>query len=337
MKLKNLFFFIFVGGLLGLQSENSEVVIIGKIKGKVPEKLEYTNPVNGVCFFGFSRSVYPDSLGNFVVKVNIDHPSFLQFRLPGLPGKTMIIEPGDNYRLSIDLNVKEDNFKISGRNEKGEELYNTFQNPVHIQIGVRKFIKDSVASIIRSKIEADKEKEISSIQRLYENSDISESFYRLVKADRSCYYSAIQGTVAYIKYCQGLGKPNWVFPAEYKIMWAEAFVKSNFSDPDLFRSPWSYSLAENYLNYKWLTDKSFDMLKERGNTETGISSHEIHRNCQERADRKHVGVQQCRLFVYPMHPKNVRKRVDFPTSTIQKRLPKQQLPAIFRTGIGLCH
>lgn len=285
MKLRNLFFFIFVSGLFGLQSENSEVVIKGKINGKVPEKLEYTSPVNGACFLGFSESVHPDSLGNFVVKVNIDHPSFLQFRFRGLPGKTMIVEPGENYGLNIDLSVKEDNFKISGRNERGEELYNTFQNPVHIQIGARKFIKDSVASVIHTKILADKEKEISSLQKLYETGDITESFYRLVKADRECYYSAVQGTVTYIKCCQGLGKPNWVCPAEYKNMWAETFVKANFSDPDLFRSPWSYSLVENYLYYKRLTDKSFDIVKERGIQDQGL----IHTKYIEMAKKELTG------------------------------------------------
>lgn len=39
-----------------------EVNIFGKITGKIPDKVYYSVPINGVSYSGFKESVKPDSL-----------------------------------------------------------------------------------------------------------------------------------------------------------------------------------------------------------------------------------------------------------------------------------
>lgn len=79
MKLKQLILIILLTGFLSCQNSKNKTIIIGKIVGEIPERLEYTVPINGINYFGFEDSVQPDSMGNFQINLDIDKPCFIEF------------------------------------------------------------------------------------------------------------------------------------------------------------------------------------------------------------------------------------------------------------------
>ena len=262
-KYRFLIFLALLTGLSGWQGIGAETRIKGKITGKIRGKVEYTSSEGGICFQGFCDEIHPDSSGNFLIKIHPHGAFFVQFRIPGMEGKTMIAEPGKSYEITLDLNSKAGNLRISGSEGRSQEILNSFPNPVHIQLGARPFFKDTAAQVILSKIEAARRTELQALDKLLKEKAISKNHYRLAVADRQVYYLALQGTVAFMKYCQSGGKINAVYTREIETMWNNAFRYIRLSDPLLIRSPWFYPLVENYLYLKEYTDKSFDPVKSR--------------------------------------------------------------------------
>jgi thiol-disulfide isomerase/thioredoxin len=261
MKLYLLISVILISGLLGCQGEKNKTVITGKIDGNIPESISYTVPVNGVCYMGFNESVKPDSSGNFKISLAIDKPSFIHVYIPGKPICMMIIEPGQNYAVKVNTDSQKVNLQFSGKNSKGQEAYNSLPNPVHIQVGARSYMNDSIVSEISFKIKSAKEDEIDLFKELLNNGEVSEEFFKLVKTDRECYYAAIKGTVALIKLYRDIERTKGIFTNEIEKMWNEVFQYSSPLNSEYLRSPWYFSMVDNYLRYKEFMDKSFEMEK----------------------------------------------------------------------------
>jgi len=137
--------------LSGCTLKKNEVVINGKIIGKMPDKIEFTVPLKGICDWMVSDSIKPDSLGKFQIVFNTKKPAFIKLRASQTTQGAVIIEPGKNYNVIFDLNKAKDNFQIIGENEVAQNQYNKLSNPVHIQLGARVFLKDSVALSIKEK------------------------------------------------------------------------------------------------------------------------------------------------------------------------------------------
>ena len=185
---------ILISALCGCQRSN-EVNITGKISGKIPDKITYSVPVSGVSYFGFSESVKPDSLGNFKIKILTSEPAFILFTIPGIDLKVIVIEPGQNFNISVDTENKSGSVRISGPNETGQIFYNTFPNPVMVQLDAKKYFKNPSQDSIKRQINALKDNEISRFREMLQKKEISGAFYDLVSLDRDCYYAdlATQG------------------------------------------------------------------------------------------------------------------------------------------------
>ncbi len=270
MKLHQLIFTILITGLFSCQNNKNEVIISGIIDGDIPEKIEYTLPLNGVCDFAFKESVQPDSLGNFTISLNIEKPSFVKIFIPGKAYGTLLVEKGINYEVHFDLKLKEKQFKILGENQKGQKIYNSLPNPGHIQSGAREFLKDSIATEIKLKLKSLKKDEVALFEELLNNGEISEDYFQLIKIDRDCYYSAIQGTVAFIKKMQDDQRNNGVFTKEIQKMWEESFVETSPTSSSLTRSPWYFSFAESFIMFKEYTNDSFDLEKLKEISKKGL-------------------------------------------------------------------
>lgn len=260
-----MFFAILLTVFFGCETKRNEVNITGKIYGEIPESINYTLPINGVCDYAFKESILPDTLGNFAIKIEIEKPSFVRLFIPGKTNAILLVEQGMNYDVNFNLESKENNIKITCENQKGQDTYNALPNPGHIQLGAKEFFKDSVAVNIKSKLLSLKENEIDLFANLLSDGVISEDFFQLVKLDRECYYSAVQGTVALIKKYEDERLKDGTFSPEIKQMWEESFAETSPMKIALIRSPWYYSLAENYIMYNEYTDDSFDFdkLKEK--------------------------------------------------------------------------
>lgn len=270
MKHYHLILTILLAGLFSCQTNKHEVIINGKILGEVPRKIEYTLPIDGVSSFAFKDSVQADSLGNFTIKIEIEKPVFVKILIPMKMNAPLLIEAGMDYDVVFNLAPGINNFEILSENRKGQDAYKALPNPGHAQIGARDFLKDSVASDIKSKIKTLRDNEIAQFDTLLSNGDISDGFYQLVKMDREVYYATIQGTVALIKKYEDLRLNNGIFSPEIKQMWKESFAETTPTSNNLMRSPWYFPLVENYILCKEYTDESFDYNKLKETFDKGL-------------------------------------------------------------------
>jgi len=258
MKLLKSFLAILITCLLLSAKNKGEVVISGKILGPIPEKVDYTIPQNGICDWMTTESVKPDLNGIFRIIVSPDKMSFIKLHVSSKLQGILIIEPGKSYDVVFDLNKGKENFQVFGETEIAQNQYNKLPNPVHIQIGAREFIKDSVASSIKERVAIKKGKEIVIFQELYNNRGISREFLEMVQMDRECYYAAVTATAVWIKQMISAQNKKGKFPDEMKALWEETFRQPLLMKENLIRSPWCYSYAESYIYFKEYMNNDLD-------------------------------------------------------------------------------
>jgi thiol-disulfide isomerase/thioredoxin len=259
MKLHRLILAILLIGLLGCQSKKNASVITGKILGKIPEKVEYTKPINGICDWSFTGSVQPDSLGNFEISIEYDKAIFVKLRTSYTEQGILIVEPGKTYDVVFDLNKKENVFSVADKSSVVQEAYNKFPNLEHIQLGAREFMRDSVASRIKETIEQRRASEIAQFEKFRADQVISEEVFRMVKTDRNCYYDAVLATTAWLKDYMSIQRGLKMFTPDFENLWKETFKQPLFADPEIMNSPWFNFYAECYIYFKEFMDGEFTM------------------------------------------------------------------------------
>jgi CRISPR/Cas system CMR-associated protein Cmr5 small subunit len=257
MKLFQLVLAVLLIGFFGCQHSNNEIIIVGKITGKIPEKVEYTSPINGICNWGFTESVRPDSLGNFKIKIESDQTLFVKLRTSYTEQGTLIVEPGKTYTVAFDLNKKENVFSVTDKSSIIQDAYNKFPNPPHIQMGATEFQRDSVISRIKATVEQRRSAEIGVFEKFLSDKVISQNVFDFVKTDRNCYYDAVLATTAWIKDYMFIQRGLKVFTPDVENLWKETFKNPLFSNPKIVNSPWFNFYAECYIYFKEYTNGNF--------------------------------------------------------------------------------
>ncbi|WP_116786948.1 hypothetical protein [Flavobacterium psychrotrophum] len=98
MKTKLKFLLLFLSAL----SATAKITIIkGKIKGKLPEVLRYTAPVNGASGFDIYYSAKVDKLGNFEIKTDINEITFIDIHYNYFNAGNLVVVPGGVYNITI--------------------------------------------------------------------------------------------------------------------------------------------------------------------------------------------------------------------------------------------
>lgn len=253
--------------------KTNEVNISGKISGKIPDKITYTIPVNGVSHYGFTESVVPDSLGNFKIKILARETAFVNLTITGINLKAIVVEPGQNFNISINTENKSGSFKISGANEAGQYLYNTFPNPELVQLEARKYLRNSSQDSVKREINTLKVSEITRLHELLQKKEISKSFFDLVSLDRDCYYAEMITFVQMYKFYRNTSRidPNvhYELPPDIKKVWEDVYIQYPPAQKNLMRSRWWFEYAETYLIYKEYLSEDFKLqniidLREKG-------------------------------------------------------------------------
>jgi thiol-disulfide isomerase/thioredoxin len=264
MKRNTIFLFLVFFVLTACQTNKNKVVITGKIVDESPGGIEYTVPLNGICYFGYKESLQPDSLGNYMILIDVNKPCIVEFSKGFKSYGAVIIEPGMNYDISINTLLKEGAFKVRCKNEAGQELYNQFKNRSmiaggHFELEAREFLKNTDTNNIKQTLKSRKEKEIAGFRNLLEKNIISQDFFHLVKSDREYFYAGALGSVAFINFLSEPAGRNSLNKEQYKNLWKEVFQKNPVTDPDVLRSPWFFYYLQNYLRYEEFIVDSFDI------------------------------------------------------------------------------
>ncbi len=257
---------IILFSLFGVSSIKGGVVITGKIKGHIPSKIEYTNPVNNKCYLGFRDSVKPDLNGNFRIEVDISKPSFINLKFTDKTSGFLIIEPGKSYSV----NAEDERINILCPDSLGQKLINSFPSPVIVQIEARKLRNDTSLTSVAEKVAAMKESDLAKLNQLFKEKQISGPFYDLAKKDRDCYYSTFMAIFPLTKL-----KPEKL-SAAVTDFWGKIFLDNPPGDDSLMSSPYWNEYIQYYLYYKEFTDKDFSLQKIREYRDKGImNTHKI--------------------------------------------------------------
>lgn len=258
---KSIFTGIIMLFIIGCSEQKShEIIITGKISGEIPDKITYTVPKEGLFVHGFKKDTGLDSLGRYQIKIPVGQMAFVQLMVPNKPMATLIVEPGKEYIVNFDYtkDANPQNFEIQGDDNKIQKLYNQLPQPNHIQEAAGPLLKDSIASQIQTKISNLKKEDLSKFKDLLAKDSIGQSMYNFIALDRDYYYSAVQGTVAFIKFLMD-ERQKGSFTENIKAMWKETFNNDLLTREDFQKTNWGYALAENYLFYKGYEDAAFDL------------------------------------------------------------------------------
>jgi len=257
MKLNQLILTVLLTGLFACQNSRNKIVIQGEITGKIPEKVEYTNPVHGICNWWFTKSVSPDSLGKFQIEITSKEAIFIKIRVSNSEQGTLIAEPGKTYTVRFDLNDKKNTFSVTDKSSLVQHTYNKLPDPVHIQVGAREFLRDTIAATIKETIEQRRIAELAEFEKMLSERMISKEVFGLVKTDRNCYHDAVLATVAWIKDFMAIYGREKVFPKDFESLWEETFKQPLFSNPEIVKSPWFPYYAESYIYFQEYINGNF--------------------------------------------------------------------------------
>jgi thiol-disulfide isomerase/thioredoxin len=254
--------------LIGCISRKNEIIIDGKIIGEGIKNIEYTVPVNNIFNGLMADSIKPDTNGKFRIVIPFDNPGYIILRPlyntnPVYKTQGIIVaEPGNTYSITFNATKDSDSLYFTGYNEEGLNQYHKLPNPILLNElqGTVSFMRDSVATSIRDKIESQKEKEIAIFKELFDKGKISEDFFKLVQTDRNCYYSTVTAMIVENKYSTSSRNTNLIFTKkqrelykytdEMKELWQESFIQSVLLQEDMTKSPWWWSYSQRLTCFK---------------------------------------------------------------------------------------
>ena len=254
MKTTKFIFTCLIGLLLSCNEERNEVIITGRFLGEQPEEIGYTHPVNGTSFEGFVNKVKLDTMGRFQITLNIDRPTMVNFLSFGSP--SLIIEPGNSYEISLNLN-RDNELEMSGDLCEVQEAYSNFphQHPMSCLYSYGEEFTNYHS--IKQKLNDDLLNEITILNELYNQDKISQKVLNLLVTDRKVYYYTAQSVLASRNHLTK-NSNNEDVPDDIFSIWREAAYGVP-SDSDLSLSSfYSYDFFQMQLWYKIYTTYDFD-------------------------------------------------------------------------------
>lgn len=248
--------------LISCKSNPEWTLITGKVIGKLPTQIIYTNPINGICDWNFTQSIETDSSGNFRINIKIDNPVFIKLLVMGSSiteddCPIIIAETGKRYDLTIDTNKKEKQYTLKGGIESVQDYYNSISriNPRSCLFSFGKDISDMTG--LRTDLKEHKQKEISAITAFYENGVITEQVYQLLKLDREVYYSVALSTLASINNVNFISNKTEVPDLVFEI-WKEAISTVSFNNQNILSANNIYDFLYLQFWYFIYTEIKYD-------------------------------------------------------------------------------
>ncbi|MGM0377377.1 MAG: hypothetical protein ACQEQ0_11415 [Bacteroidota bacterium] len=241
--------FLILVSLISCKTKNNEVLIRGKIIGEPPAEILYTAPINGICDWGITNSINPDSIGNFEIAFNIDKPSFIIVLVKGSmsfeKSPTIVAEPGEKYELTIDLTSEEQPFIIEGKNKTLQEFYNNLSqiNPKTCFFNFKR--EPSDMSGIKRDLSTLKKEENLKLNKLRDEDKINAIIFDLIKSDREVYYGTALSTIASMNTTKFI-RQGISIPDSISKFWEEGIALAPLTNENILRTKNLYDFLDLY-------------------------------------------------------------------------------------------
>jgi len=222
-------------------------------------------------------------------------------------------------------------------NEKGQEFYRSLPNPSYVSMDARKLSKDTTVLLLKTKIATLKEAELSPLKKLLASNEITPAFYKLVEADRNCYYSAILSSALILKFSRSYIEHQADYPADMNQLLNSIFVDYPVNNKSLDNSSFWYEYAESYLNFKEYVNKDFNLQEFRDVAKKGfLNTHNI-AEAQKRLTELNLEYFKAVYIYFTAIQKSYEKELitifdqfkkDYPQSPYTKYLEPQITPIV---------
>lgn len=241
--------FVLLTLLYSCTGNNNEVLITGKIHNTYFDAIKYSVPLKGTNFWGFNASTKVDSLGNFKIITKVDKPSFIQIFPEGLPTLYLIVEPNNQYEITINYEPRKPNYIIRSPIEKVQKYYSDL-----ININPRScdyWTGDEITEYSKAFDELKKkmQQELTTLYDFHQNKNISKETYNLLKTDREIHYLTAQASLACINTVNTLVQ-NKDIPQGLIKLWGNAVQSIPIENPNFLSSNYAYEFLDMYYWYK---------------------------------------------------------------------------------------
>ncbi|HKJ42028.1 MAG TPA: TlpA disulfide reductase family protein, partial [Sunxiuqinia sp.] len=249
MKRNLTYLFLILVCLTSCEKTRNIVTLSGKFIGQVPKEIRCTVPVNGICDEYLQTSQNVDSLGNFEFRFDLKKPSFITLLLPRGKMRQLILDPGENYHISIEPNNHKNLSKVVCKNPEVQQEYQKLVSPMFLQDVTMKFWNLPIATV-ENETDSLYNKEIETFENLLNEGKISTNLFDLIKLDRKLFYSSVLGETATIKFVRAIKLDRNANIDSIKEMWEKAVLRIPLDTANLLSSKWAYSYLQNYLRYQ---------------------------------------------------------------------------------------
>jgi thiol-disulfide isomerase/thioredoxin len=263
--------------LLVTACKKNTVTINGIIADTDIKSIEYAVPINDIMNGLMTDSVKPDASGKFRISVPFEKLGFISLRPlyktnPIYRSQEILIaEPGKSYTVEFGTPNDKKTFLVQGEKENVQNEYNKLGIDVIFNVAssdVRAIIRDSVASSIHQKISDKRDKDIAIFKGMFEKSEISSEFLKLIQIDRVCYYALLEATIYQTKYSATMSSGNKIpkeaaeiykFKDEMKSYWENTYKSVTFNPEEIAQSPWWFEYYKSIINYKVFTNNELSI------------------------------------------------------------------------------
>ena len=227
-----------------------DVIIKGKINGKLPETLYYTAPINGVLGFDLCYTAPVDAKGNFEIKADIDGVSFIDIFYNYQPAGYLVVTPGGKYDIIITEAQGKVTHKITGGDAQLQSLYaklinNNKEDSFFSLAADASKIEDP--TVFKSYFEKKSKADLDMIASHFNNKSINQGLMTALSQDREYFYASVTSYAILLKYLNALDETSTSNPEPFNSIWADIYSKDA---PGITKSSWCAYYLQGYKNYK---------------------------------------------------------------------------------------
>lgn len=314
-----------------------DVVIKGKINGKLPEVLRYSAPVNGVLGFDFYYSATVDAQGNFEIKTDVNEISFIDVFYDYSNAGNLVVTPGGQYNITLTEKDGKITHEITGTNAPFTKLYDTLVPGYRVALihdlgkeGSKIESPDELKAFFGDKLKAD----LAALKTSKPKS-LSEGDFEMIVREREYFYANSLSLALYSKYIMAKYDQTSAVPNAFNAVWKEVFLKHPADKAFIRKLPLGYWFLTSYDFFNTYQAVEFDGKKipeDENLTEEQKRKRRLLYIPSENAEyylalAQHFNVNEGRLEKYALDSYYEFKKY-YPKSTYTKYLEPEMQPLI---------